>query len=68
MIEIPNFLDNPCLSKVDFLTIDMSLRGVAIPNSKEPKSNKKNQLQDELLLANSIDSYLEKNKKIFLII
>jgi DNA-binding CsgD family transcriptional regulator len=58
--EIARIL-NISLSKVDFLTIDMSLRGVAIPNSKEPKSNKKNQLQDELLLANSIDSYLEKN-------
>jgi len=58
--EIAGIL-NISLSKVDFLTIDMSLRGVAIPNSKEPNTNKKDQLQDELLLVNSIDSYLEKN-------
>lgn len=55
--EIARIL-NISLSKVDFLTIEMSLRGVAIPN-RSP--NKKDQLQDELLLANSIDSYLEKN-------
>ena len=57
--EIATIL-NISLSKVDFLTIDMSLKGVPIPNSKKT-STKKDQFQDELLLANSIDSYLEKN-------
>lgn len=57
--EIATIL-NISLSKVDFLTIDMSLKGVPIPNSKKT-SNKKDQFQGELLLANSIDSYLEKN-------
>lgn len=54
---------NISLSKVDFLCIDMKLRGISLPDLPSSKSKTKN-LNDEILLANLIDHHLKKNRSL----